>query len=689
MKRLKISSLYDSLHFLLFFVVLLILSLKYWYLFPILFIYIVFIIKKTELISFCLFLGILIIISSLQYIPVNKDELSFKGVIVEINDKSIVVKNMGRKYLIYCDEKLSIGDIAEVKIEKTNSKNELFDYSEYLLNNSIYGPYKLIKIEVLGNRFVINKIHSFFVNKLDEHPSIYKGYIKSLIFADSTNIKEIKDKSNKIGISHILAVSGMHLSLLIMLIEFVLKKVFYFQKYIDASIIVFLLSYIIITNFSITVLRAALFVIFKKIFTINKLLFTKLDILSIAGLILLIIRPNYLFLLSFQLSFLVSFILITFTSNFEFKSKIIELYFIGIIAFLVGLPLIVKQNFEFNLLSIICGPFYVLFFELLLYPITLLMFIFPSLHELCFYIYDFFEITVIFLSNIKMFNVIVGDINIIIILIYYVLLFLLLSSFEVKRCRKYFSIIFLLFMIVVYNKNSFNQIVKIKFYNVGQGESILIFLPKDKYVLIDAYDNIDEFLKRDGVRKIDILLITHGHADHSNSFPLINETFKVNNIYSSLYDESLILKDNKIKRLRSDDKVFIEDAKIHILGPIHYYQNENNNSLVFKFIYKQISCLFTGDIEEEAEKDLVNKYGDYLSSDILKVPHHGSKSSSSKLFIKSVNPTYMVVSVGINNIYDLPNNNLILSFKNLYRTDLHGTITITYRKKIKIKYIFR
>ena len=138
MKRLKISSLYDSLHFLLFFVVLLILSLKYWYLFPILFIYIVFIIKKTELISFCLFLGILIIISSLQYIPVNKDELSFKGVIVEINDKSIVVKNMGRKYLIYCDEKLSIGDIAEVKIEKTNSKNELFDYNEYLLNNSIY-----------------------------------------------------------------------------------------------------------------------------------------------------------------------------------------------------------------------------------------------------------------------------------------------------------------------------------------------------------------------------------------------------------------------------------------------------------------------------------------------------------------------------------------------------------------------
>ena len=95
-----------------------------------------------------------------------------------------------------------------------------------------------------------------------------------------------------------------------------------------------------------------------------------------------------------------------------------------------------------------------------------------------------------------------------------------------------------------------------------------------------------------------------------------------------------------------------------------------------------LSILFTGDIEENAEKDLVEKYGDKLKSDILKVPHHGSSTSSSKEFLDYVDPKFTLISVGRNNKYNFPNNKYLLSLNNIYRTDLENSITIYKRKKL-------
>ena len=171
------------------------------------------------------------------------------------------------------------------------------------------------------------------------------------------------------------------------------------------------------------------------------------------------------------------------------------------------------------------------------------------------------------------------------------------------------------------------------------------------------------------------------------------EELKVEKTYSSYYDNSELLNDYKgkyeIQLLKSGDLIKYKSFKFDILGPIKSYSNENDNSLVVKFEYNNISFLFTGDIEVEAEKDLVNKYGENLKSDVLKVPHHGSISSSSKIFLESVNPRYYLISVGLNNYYKLPNNQLVLANSNLYRTDLDGTICFYYNKKLKIKTVYR
>ena len=254
-------------------------------------------------------------------------------------------------------------------------------------------------------------------------------------------------------------------------------------------------------------------------------------------------------------------------------------------------------------------------------------------------------------------------------------------------------IIYVLFSLFIYNRNSFNQFLDIKFYNVGQGDSSLIILPKGNgYILVDCYNDIDEYLKRDGIRKLDIIFISHGHSDHVGSLENLDSDFKIGRIYTSYYDDTEILKELKkeydIELLKSGDVISLADSSFMILGPINKYDNENDNSLVFQMKYKDFTALFTGDIEEDAEADLVNKYGNKLSSDVLKVSHHGSKSSSSLEFITRVNPKIFVIHVGNNNSYGLPNNKYLLSCNNLYRTDLDGTIEIKYRKKLKIKTFF-
>ena len=100
-----------------------------------------------------------------------------------------------------------------------------------------------------------------------------------------------------------------------------------------------------------------------------------------------------------------------------------------------------------------------------------------------------------------------------------------------------------------------------------------------------------------------------------------------------------------------------------------------------KVTIDNLSIMFTGDIEKEAENDLVKKYGYELKSDILKASHHGSVTSSSPKFVESVSPDNILISVGINNWYGFPNNDFLLNYTKVYRTDLDGVVTIYKRKK--------
>ena len=684
MKKLKISLLFDNVHFLFILVILLILSLKHWYFIPILLFFSFFIYKKTSLFCLCIILSFLICVSRYLF---EFNDTNFTGIVVECDNKKALVQTNKGKVLIYHSKNLNLGDFGVFEVSQLDYDTELFDYGDYLKNKDIKNYFKLNNFEYKDNYFVISKTRDFFLKSVEnDNPSKYKNYINMLVFVYKDEI-DIKEEAMNLGISHLLAVSGMHISLLIIFLEGILRKLFYFEKPIDLIVFIFLVFYLVVTNFELTVLRASLMVLFRKLFKYLKLQFTSLDILSIVGILMLLICPRYLFLLSFQLSFIVSFIIIIFAKNFEIKNKIIQTYMISFVAFLVTLPFIINTNYEINLLSIIVGPLYVLYFELVLYPTTLIMFIFPNIFFLTDYFYNFFESTIVLFDSLKCFVLLFGKLSALSLVLYEIILYFLLVSFEIKRGRLLLTISMLIFLILLYNKAFFNPFYKIKMYDVGQGDSILLTLPHGEgNILFDCYNDIALHLKKDGIKKVDIVFLSHGHSDHVDAYMDIANYYKIKYTYSSYYDDTELLdkfkKEYEITLLKSGDKIIYKDFVCEALGPIKSYVNENNNSLVLKVAVDDMTILFTGDIEKEAELDLINKYQKELKCDVLKAAHHGSMTSSCEMFLNLVSPKYTLISVGRNNLYNFPNNTLLLALKNVYRTDIDNSITIYKRKKL-------
>lgn len=241
----------------------------------------------------------------------------------------------------------------------------------------------------------------------------------------------------------------------------------------------------------------------------------------------------------------------------------------------------------------------------------------------------------------------------------------------------------------------------VHYIDVGQGDCIFIELPNQKSLLIDAgnsqnYIDIISYIKDLGYFFIDYVVATHPHADHIGSMNKILRNFIVNEFYLPEYipnTKTFATMFNTIKqqeimvRWSQAGTTIIEneDLSIKILSPIkNNYSNINNYSLIIKIDYGDSEFLFTGDAEALVEQELLD-YNIDIDSDVLKVGHHGSNSSSSEAFIEEVSPNIAVISCGNNNKYNHPHietiNTLTEQNVEIYRTDELGTIIIEADEK--------
>ena len=260
--------------------------------------------------------------------------------------------------------------------------------------------------------------------------------------------------------------------------------------------------------------------------------------------------------------------------------------------------------------------------------------------------------------------------------------------------------------VVLYAFKSTNKNLKIYFIDVGQGDCCLIVTPNNKKVLVDGgegkTDILLPYLLDRRIKTIDYIIISHFDSDHCNGLIKVIENLKIENviisnqaIFSDEYENIAKIINKKqinIINVKQGDKIEIEkNVQIDILYPINplEYNDLNNNSIVAKLKYNNFSVLFTGDIEN-SEQNIINKYNNTnkLKSNILKISHHGSKTSSSEEFLKKVSPQIALIGVGQNNTFGHPSPNILKRLElincKIYRTDINGEIKIIVNKKGKI-----
>ena len=236
---------------------------------------------------------------------------------------------------------------------------------------------------------------------------------------------------------------------------------------------------------------------------------------------------------------------------------------------------------------------------------------------------------------------------------------------------------------------------------MGQGDSTLIRI-KNKNILIDTGGNVNfnisenvliPYFRSLGVKKINYLILTHGDYDHMGEAINLVENFKVEKVifncgpYNDLENELIeVLDKKKIKYYSYIKELNVDNNKLHFLQTKEY-DNENENSNVIYTKLNGYKFMFMGDAGVEKEKDILEKYN-VSKIDVLKIGHHGSKTSSDKNFIDEMNPKYSVISVGKNNRYGHPNKEVLENLNNskIYRTDQDGSIMFKIKNnKLKIE----
>ncbi|MEA2022311.1 MAG: ComEC/Rec2 family competence protein, partial [Candidatus Caldatribacteriota bacterium] len=248
--------------------------------------------------------------------------------------------------------------------------------------------------------------------------------------------------------------------------------------------------------------------------------------------------------------------------------------------------------------------------------------------------------------------------------------------------------------------------LKVHYINVGEGDCIFIQTPNHFNILIDGGGSprsefdvgeniVIPYLRRIGVHDIDVLMLSHAHLDHLEGLLPVMKEFDVDMVMDNRincdipkYKEFLLIIDEK--EIPYHHTVAGDYFKINrfmemlILNPfsskekINDDADLNNNSIVLKLFYKNTNFLFTGDVEEEAEIIMLS-WGNILKSDVLKVGHHGSSTSTNLNFLNKVNPVIAVISTGKNN-FGHPSDKVINRLENkdikVFRTDLNGTVVI-------------
>lgn len=572
-----------------------------------------------------------------------------------------------------------------------------FDYRKYLKHQGIYYILSIDKVEVRRDsksfKYIVKNMIHDRIKIIDT-----KGYMEAFILGNKDFIDdETYSNYQTIGVSHLFALSGMHVSFL----SLVLGKVFKKFKWQKLLVLVLLFWYGFLVGFPASIGRCLVFMLLSYF---NKKYCLKLSSLQVLGLdwgILLLTFPRFFYNVGFWFSFLIVGGIIISGDFIKASNRLLSSIKLSLVSFLFSIPILLYVFYSVSVGGIVYNLIYIPYVTFLVYPCCLLSFIWPLFMNIFNILIMIMEVVTNYIGNISG-GYFYGSFNIYQVIFMY---FILILIFKFKK--KWGIGIIGLMLIILVTKPYLDSKAYVYYLDVGQGDSILIILPyREKVLLIDTggkvsfttdewkmrkttyvSDNTINLLKGLGIYKIDYLILSHGDYDHMGEATNLVSNFKVNQVifnngeFNSL-EENLIdtLRRNDISYYQNINELSFDRCTFYFLETREYDDENDNSSVIYTSIYGY-NLLFMGDAGVSKEEDIIDKYN-FKNIDFFKVGHHGSDTSSSKSFINEINPKYCFISVGENNRYGHPKQSVLDTLNNcyIYRTDLKGSIEVILSK---------
>ncbi|OPA78763.1 hypothetical protein BVG16_10850 [Paenibacillus selenitireducens] len=609
----------------------------------------------------------------------------------------------------------------------------------------------------------------------------HDGYMKGLVIGDSGDLDPEKFRDfSKLGLTHILAISGTHVAVYVGSFLWLFRRLRWSKEKSLLIVMCLIPPYVLISGASPSVIRAGMMSMIALYALRKQILKDGLHILCLAALVMLLWNPYYILDVSFQLSFIVTAGLILWVPRIQrrlpFRSAwLASLVAISSVAQVVSFPLTIYYFNQVSLLSLLANFVFVPLISFIVLPFgsiaLVLSFIHPAIANLLVWPTEWLNTwcfgLITWMNQSNTFVMIWASPPIWWILIYYALVEIGVRMIGERKStipgpgevshedtlpltpdlaghpqgqsrawkrrelvsRSGYLLVGSLFLLYAYNPTFYDHHGYVQFMDVGQGDSILIRTPEGKHMLVDGSGTVrfgqkgDEWkareepyevgrellvplLKQRGVHQLDALILTHEDQDHAGGLQAVleeipvkafifNGTFKPNASMSKLFRTAL---DQDIPLYQANPSIPMQldtETKVQFIYPtatlgdssrITLMNEQNDHSVVFLLHMKHARVLFTGDIEQGIEQEIVEqleRLGGKSASrqgsvDVLKVAHHGSKTSTSERWLDYWNPRTAVISVGEHNTFGHPSPQVIDRLEqmgiDIYRTDLYGEV---------------
>ena len=377
---------------------------------------------------------------------------------LEVKGKEKVIVNYYDHKEVELGTKVSL--IGNFKLPNNNSNFNLFNYRKYLRSKNIYYIFEAKEINIINNNInLFYKIKNQLLKRINN--SINHDYLLLFLLGENSLDSEIKNSYKINGISHLFAISGMHIALFSSLLLFILKYIFKKEKIRYVVTILFLLFYIFLTNFSISVIRAVLLFVIVYIIKLKKFNIKTSEIILFLFIISICLNPYIVYNTGFLFSYTISYFLNRYSNIISnFKNYFIKTFITSFISFLISLPIMINCFFEINLLSPIINIIFVPFISFIIFPFTLITFIVPFFDQIYYIVISLMEQLSLFLNDYSCL-IVLKKLSYVGIIIYYFLIIFILNKMKKKKYKYIILIFVIIFIHANLNKLNINSYITI------------------------------------------------------------------------------------------------------------------------------------------------------------------------------------------------------------------------------------